>query len=271
MGRPIVFLTDYGLEDEFVGVCHGVMARISPQSRVIDLTHAIRRQDVARGALVLAGAARYMPDDAVYVGVVDPGVGTARRAVAVETSGGAALVGPDNGLLSLAWEELGGIRRAVEVTAEEVLLRPVSATFHGRDVFAPAGAHLAAGRSVESLGPPLDAGSLAVLALPAPDVAPGEVRCRVIGVDRFGNVQTNARAAHLAVAGLDALGRLAAGAGAGGRVAAAARVSAFAEVPEGELAVLVDSGGWVALAVNRGSAGAMLELGPGDEVTFRAA
>ena len=145
MSRPIVFLTDYGRSDAFVGICHGVMARIAPDARVIDLTHAVPRQDVLRGAVELARAVPYMPADAVYVAVVDPGVGSDRRAVAV-AAGASLLVGPDNGVLSLAWDALGGVTEAVEIASPAVVLAPVSRTFHGRDIFAPAAAHLAAGR-----------------------------------------------------------------------------------------------------------------------------
>ena len=138
MQWPIVFMSDYGLADEFVGICHGVVARIAPRVRVIDLTHAIPRHDVAAGAMALGRAAPFMPEDAVYLGVVDPGVGSARRPVAVACGSGALLVGPDNGVLSMAWATLGGAAQAAEITSERVLLGPVSATFHGRDVFAPA-------------------------------------------------------------------------------------------------------------------------------------
>jgi len=144
MARPIVFVTDYGLADGFVGICHGVMARIAPEARVIDLTHAIPRQDVMRGALVLGRATDFMPGDAVYAAVVDPGVGSERRSIAVRAASGAVLVGPDNGLLSMAWDAFGGAVAAVEIAAEDVVLQPVSKTFHGRDVFAPAAAHLEA-------------------------------------------------------------------------------------------------------------------------------
>ncbi len=156
MTRPIVFLTDYGLSDEFVGICHGVIARISPGTRIIDLTHAIPRQDVMSGALTLGRATRYMPADAVYLAVVDPGVGSDRRSIALRAASGALLVGPDNGVLSLAWDALGGTDTVVEVTAPDVVLHPVSKTFHGRDVFAPAAAHLSAGMPLEGLGPAVD-------------------------------------------------------------------------------------------------------------------
>ena len=153
MSRPIVFLTDYGTADEFVGVCRGVMLRIAPDARIVDLTHAIPRQDVMRGGLTLGRATSYMPDDAVYVAVVDPGVGSGRRSVAVRAASGAVLVGPDNGVLSMAWEALGGADTAVEITSDAIVLHPVSHTFHGRDVFAPAAAHLATGVPIGDLGP----------------------------------------------------------------------------------------------------------------------
>ena len=154
--RPIVFISDFGLDDEFVGVCHGVIARISPHSRMIDLTHGVPPGDVRRAALILADAVRYMPEESVYLAVVDPGVGTARRAVAVEASGGAILVGPDNGVLSLAWDRLGGAARAVLIASPDVVLPTPSRTFHGRDVFAPAAAHVAAWRPLQDVGPPVD-------------------------------------------------------------------------------------------------------------------
>jgi S-adenosylmethionine hydrolase len=126
--------------DEFVGVCHGVIARIAPDAHVIDLSHAVPRQDVLRGAITLGRSVPYLPDDAVYLGVVDPGVGSERRAIVVRTVSGVDLVGPDNGLLSFAWDALGGVDAVVEVRSDAVVLAPVSRTFHGRDVFAPAAA-----------------------------------------------------------------------------------------------------------------------------------
>src|SRR6266540_7222557 len=137
LGRPIVFISDFGLDDEFVGICHGVIARIAPEARVIDLTHGVPPQDIVRAALVLAEALPHVPDDAVLLAVVDPGVGTARRPVALETRSGQVLVGPDNGVLSLAAEALGGVAGAVEITSEAVVLPSDTETFHERDEFAP--------------------------------------------------------------------------------------------------------------------------------------
>jgi S-adenosyl-L-methionine hydrolase (adenosine-forming) len=258
--RPIVFITDYGRADEFVGVCHGVIARIAPDARIIDLTHDIPRQDVMRGALTLARATTYMPTDAIYVGVVDPGVGTERRSIAVETATGALLVGPDNGLLSAAWAALGGAQRAVEVTDPSVMLFPVSKTFHGRDVFAPAAAHLAAGVPLEDVGRALEPSQLRILEMPGPMVAAGALGCRVSGVDGFGNVQLNARPPDLDAAGLGSMLQVA------GRTIP--RVGMFADVPEGVLAAIVDSQGYVALVVNHGSAAELLSLKEGSAVVL---
>jgi S-adenosylmethionine hydrolase len=259
MTRPIVFLTDYGLSDPWVGICHGVMYGIAPEAHVIDLTHAVPRQDVMRGAIELGRAIEYLPPEAVYLGVVDPGVGSERRAAAV-AAGPALLVGPDNGVLSLAWEALGGADEAVWIENEALLLTPVSRTFHGRDVFAPAAAHLAAGRPLSDLGPSVDPAVLRRLEMPSPMVAPGKVGARVMGIDGFGNVQLNATLRELRSAGADA-----------GRVLVVngrrlPRAGTFAELPEHEPGMIVDSEGFLALVVNHGSAAATMRLSAGDTV-----
>ena len=153
MTRPILFLSDLGLKDEFVGVCHSVITRIAPDARVVDLSHGVSPMDVVLGAVLLADAIPYAPADAVMLGVVDPGVGTDRKAVVVRATNGTLLVGPDNGLLSLAWEAIGGVDAAFEIASPDVVLSPISSVFHGRDVFAPAAAHLAAGLAPEDVGP----------------------------------------------------------------------------------------------------------------------
>lgn len=258
MAKPIVFLTDYGLVDEFVGVCHGVIASIVPEAHVIDLAHQIPRQDVQQGAVTLGRAARFMPHDAVFLAVVDPGVGSDRRPVAVEAVSGALLVGPDNGLLSMAWEELGGASRAAEIASDEIMLESVSRTFHGRDIFAPAAAHLAAGMSLEQIGPAVEPRTLRFLEAQGPMVTLGAVGGRVAGIDRFGNVQLNVLPADLEAAGLR--GRLTIGS------RTVPRALAFADVAEGELAAIIDSQGFVALVVNHGSAAQTLHLSVGDPV-----
>lgn len=260
MSRLIVFLTDYGMADEFVGVCHGVMLRITPDARVVDLTHSIPRQDVMRGALTLGRATSYMPGDAVYVAVVDPGVGSQRGSIAARAASGALLVGPDNGLLSLAWEALGGVEAAVEITSEDVVLQPVSRTFHGRDVFAPAAAHLAAGMPLADLGPPLAVETLRVLELPGPMLAAGAIGARVTGIDGFGNVQLNVRPHDLEAAGVGPVLTV--------RGRTVPRVGVFADVPKGTLAAIIDSQGHLALVINQGSAADILGMSVGKTVVL---
>ena len=263
MTRPILFLTDYGLDDEFVGMCHAVIARITPDARVLDLAHGIPPQDVLRGALILADVTPYAPSDTVYLGVVDPGVGTERRPVVVE-SGDALLVGPDNGLLSLAWDALGGAKRAFSIESGEVVLSDLSATFHGRDVFAPAAARLAAGLDPAEVGPSIDPASLVRVEVPTPEVEPGRVVCRVVVVDRFGNVQLAAGADVLEEAGIAGAPRLELRAK--GHRSPAREARTFAEVPEWAVGILENSVGRLALVRNGASAAESLDLRPGDEV-----
>lgn len=262
MTKPIVLCTDYGLQDEFVGICHAVIVSIAPDARVIDLTHAIPRQDVARGSLVLARAAPYLPSGAVICAVVDPGVGSERRAIAVEAANGTLLVGPDNGLLSMTWAALGGAVAAHAIAAAEMVLQPVSKTFHGRDVFAPAAAHLANGTPLASVGPPLDLAELRLYEAPTPMVTPGAIGARVLGVDGFGNVQLNATAEHLAAAGLGSALRI------GERDLPL--VNIFADLQEQGLGAIVDSQGFLALVVNKGSAAEVLHVHEGDAVVLEA-
>jgi hypothetical protein len=244
------------------------MARISPGSTVIDLSHAVRPQDVLRGALVLYRSLPFLPADAVVLAVVDPGVGTPRLPVAVETARhGRLLVGPDNGVLSLAWPLERGVRAAVEIASSSVLLEPVSTTFHGRDIFAPAAAHLAAGTALADLGPPVDPASLVALSLPKAGVEPGQVAAEVLSVDRFGNLQLSARLDDLREAGLERVQRpTIAG---GDRSTTLRRAATFGDVPEGACGLIVDSSGWLSVVLNRGSASEALGLAPGDSVALR--
>src|SRR5947209_7570419 len=185
MNAPVItFLSDYGLDDDFVGVCHGVIATICPGARVIDITHGLRRHDVRAGALILAGALPYMPAG-VHLAVVDPDVGAQRRAIALETAQGRLMVGPDNGLLSLAAQRLGGVVAAVEIGTSRFRLEPVSATFHGRDIFAPIAAHLAAGTPLGEVGRPCDPGGLQTIELPQPRREDGALVAHAIYIDRF--------------------------------------------------------------------------------------
>ena len=207
MGRPVVFLSDLGTRDEYVGVCRLVIERIAPGTSVIDLSHGVPPQDVLTGATLLADGLPFMPANAVVLAVVDPGVGTDRRAIAIETEAGCALVGPDNGLLSLAWPMLGGVWRVVEISSPDVVLASESKVLDARDVFAPAAAWLADGRPLESLGP-VDPASLLTRRLVEPDVERHLIKGEVLDVDRFGNVRLDVRPADLERADLHAQAEL---------------------------------------------------------------
>ena len=176
-GRAIVFLSDFGYRNEWVGICHAVMSRIAPTSPIIDLSHGVPPLDVQNGALLLVDSVSYVADDAVLLAVVDPSVGR-HREVAIESNDGRVLVGPDNGLLMPAAAALGGVARAVEITSPDVVLLPISPSFHARDVLAPAAAHLAAGVALDALGPAVDADSLARITIPEPTVETREDRMR---------------------------------------------------------------------------------------------
>jgi hypothetical protein len=181
---------------------------------------------------------------------------------------GRLLVGPDNGVLSLAWAEEAGVARAVEIASPDVILEPVSRTFHGRDIFAPAVAHLARGTPIEQLGPAVEPASLVALSLPRASVETGHIDAEVLAIDRFGNAQLSARGEDLAAAGMGDLGTLEITAGEWStRVR---RVATFGDVSEGEFGLIVDSSGWLALVVNRDSAAEALGLAAGDPVTVRA-
>jgi S-adenosyl-L-methionine hydrolase (adenosine-forming) len=258
----ITFTSDYGLEDHFVGVCHGVMARVAPGARVLDVSHAVGAQDVRQGARVLAEAVPYLPR-AVHLAVVDPGVGTGRGMVAVE-AGGQVLVGPDNGLLVWAAEAMGGPGRVVALENPAYRLEPVSRTFHGRDVFAPAAAHLAAGVDPGELGPELDPAGLVRLERQAARVDGDRALASVVAVDHFGNLALDLRRQDLRAAGVAAGDTVAVRAG--GRAHRATVAETFASVAAGELLLHEDSFGWLALAVNQGRAADRLGAGPGDPV-----
>jgi S-adenosyl-L-methionine hydrolase (adenosine-forming) len=266
---PVVtFLSDYGACDEFVGVCHGVIARRCPSARVIDLGHRIARQDVRAGALALRAALPFAPEG-VHLAVVDPGVGGPRRAVALRTrEGERVLVGPDNGLLSPAAERFGGVAEAVDVGDSPECLRPISATFHGRDVFAPVAAALADGASLDAVGAPIAPGSLATLALPRARVDGAALVAHVLTTDVYGNVALDATAADAAAAGLEPGGAAALRHAGGSTLAAVGRT--FGDAAHGELVVYVDARGALAIAVNGGSAAERLALAIDDELRLEA-
>jgi S-adenosyl-L-methionine hydrolase (adenosine-forming) len=252
----LTLLTDYGHADEFVGVCHAVARGIVPPGvPVVDLSHGIARHDVRHGALTLRNALPYTPVG-VHVAVVDPQVGTERRAVAVRCDDGRVLVGPDNGLLSLAWERSGGAVEAIDVSRSRHRLEPLSATFHGRDLFVPVGAHIAAGAELRDAGEPLAVEELAVLTLPEPRLEESAALAHALLVDGYGNVSLDLTHEHMMSLGLTLGTR--ADVACGDRIAAATVVQTFADVPAGELLVYEDAWGAVALAVNRGDAAAAL-------------
>ena len=258
----ISFLTDFGLEDDFVGTCHGVIAQIAPDARVIDVTHGIGAQAVLAGGLVLRATTRYMPVG-IHLAVVDPDVGGNRRAVAVATEGGRIFVGPDNGLLMLAADELG-ISAAHEITEQRYRLQNVSNTFHARDIFAPAAAHLAAGVAIDALGPPIDPATLVRINVPEPAVGRTQISTTVLVVDRFGNVSTNARREHLESLGIDDGDRVEIRLSLDRYFAVVAQT--FADAPPGELILFEDSYGYVSLAISRGDAARLTGVAAGDEV-----
>lgn len=258
----ISLLTDYGIEDGFVAACHGVAARIAPEARVIDVTHLVPAGDVRRGGSVLAQTVPYLPDG-VHIAVVDPGVGTSRRAIAVAAAD-RVFVGPDNGVLSWAVSAAGGPDRAFALTNEELWLHPVSRTFHGRDIFVPVAAHLAAGVPLESVGEELPAGQLVTLPEPSSRVADGRIEAEVVSVDRFGNVQLSVQAGDLDQVGARVGGALVVEAGR--RQFAVPLRDTFGSVPPGELVAYTDSAGQLAVAVNCGDASERLGLPPGAQV-----
>jgi S-adenosylmethionine hydrolase len=267
MYRYITFLTDFGLQDDFVGVCHGVIARIAPDASVLDITHGIPPQAILQGAYVLANTVPYMPQ-AVHLAVIDPEVGGDRRAVAIRTRDGRAFVGPDNGLLIPA-AAAAGIEAAHELTNERYRLERVSRTFHARDIFAPAAAHLAAGVDVAELGAPVDPATLVRLLIREPDVGAGRLRATVLAVDRFGNVQLNVRREHVDAIGLER----------GDRVELVLELEAyyailadtFADAAPGELILFEDSYGAYAIAISGGDASALTAAGPGDAIRISPA
>jgi hypothetical protein len=262
----VSLLTDYGRDDDFVGVCHGVIRSIAPEVAVIDITHGIRRYAVRQGAIVMRNTIPYMPLG-VHVAVVDPQVGTERRAVALRCEDGRLLVGPDNGVLSLAWERCGGIELVVDVTRSRHRLEPVSATFHGRDVFAPVAAHLAVGAELAEAGEPLDPETLAAVELPEPRLEDGALVAHALVIDRFGNAGLNVGHEELAGTGLTLGGTVELEVGAERYLATYAQT--FADVRPGELIVYEDAYRTLAVAINRGDAAATLGLAPDSEVRLR--
>jgi S-adenosyl-L-methionine hydrolase (adenosine-forming) len=262
--RFVSFLSDYGLTDEFVGVCKAVIYRIEPAARVIDVTHEIPPHNIRAGALTLARAAQYLPGG-VILAVVDPGVGTDRRVVAVEVDG-AHLVGPDNGLLAPAVALLGGAHRVVALTNPDYQLEAPGPTFAGRDVLAPAAGYLASGVDLADLGEPVDPLSLMPGMIPLSREEGDALVGEVLWVDRFGNLQLNIDPGDLESRGVRP-GQVVE-VRAGDEIRVARWVAAYAEAAPSELALVVDSYGLVSLAFDRRPAAEELRLHSGSAVTL---
>jgi hypothetical protein len=268
--RPIIaLLTDFGTRDHYVGAMKGVALGICPEAAIVDITHEVAPQDILGGALELAAVVPAFPQHTIFVAVVDPGVGTARRALAARAAGH-TFIGPDNGLLSLALDAAlersapglgaGAAHEAVAIENPQFARLPISRTFEGRDRFMPAAAWLAAGADFGALGPAV--ADWQRLRLPEPEVRGGAVTGEVLRTDRFGNLMTNIKAAHIA-----AIDR-------GGVFVEIERstlplVGTYADAGAGDLCALIGSAGYLEVAVNGGSAAESLGVGTGAPVHVR--
>ena len=263
----ITFLTDFGLRDDFVGTCHGVMKRIAPEAQIIDITHGIPPQAVLQGALVLANTIAYMPVG-VHLAVVDPGVGGPRRPLALQDAEGRLYVGPDNGLL-LPGASRAGIVAAHELANPEYALETISRTFHARDLFSPAAAHLALGVPLGELGPPIDPEGLIALDLPEPEIGDGAAVATVLYVDSFGNIALNLRREDVerigVVLGAQVELELA------GEHYYAVMARTFADARPGDVILYLDSYANMSVAISRGSAARMLHAAPGHRIRIAPA
>lgn len=256
----ISFLTDYGTTDEFAGVVRSVIRQIAPHAAVIDISHHVPAHDVRSGSLTLARSAQYLAPG-VVLAVVDPGVGTARRAVAIEVGGGSSyLVGPDNGLLAPAVSMVGGATRAVELANPDYQLPAPGPTFAGRDIFGPAAAHLCNGVDLLDLGPEVDINGLTPGMIPITREEDGALVAEVLWTDAFGNLQLNVDPAEIAAFGPRVGLRF------DGRSRTGVRHDTYAQIPTGEVGLVIDSYGLVSIALDRTSAAQDLGIGTGDEV-----
>jgi S-adenosylmethionine hydrolase len=261
----VTFTSDYGLDDVFVGVCKGVVAQIAPHVRILDVCHLITAQDVEQGANSLASAIPYLPV-AIHLALVDPMHGSSARGIAVETTDGSLLVGPDNGLLSLAWEERGGVARAVEITKPELWRDTVHKTFRGRDIFAPVAAHLATGTDLAAVGPAVDPDTLTRLPVRTVVVDDDHVHAEVSLVDHFGNVSLNLARSDLEAAGISFGDTVELRCN--GRTLAVPFTATYGDVARGRLTLCEDSFRAVMLAVNAGHASRELRVGRGEPVVI---
>jgi S-adenosyl-L-methionine hydrolase (adenosine-forming) len=271
--RPFVsMLTDWGARDPSAAICHGVVLNIIPEALIVDITHEIEKYNIRHGALMLWSALPYLPVGA-HMAVVDPGVGTPRRPIAIETARGDTLIGPDNGLLIPGAERLGGIMRVHLIHNIEYRLPVISSTFHGRDLFAPAAAHLALGVPLESIGPEIDPQELVQIDWPPVVVREGELESTVIYRDTFGNIKLAGLTADIVAAlgplehGVELEVRL----GASDKPTLMPWAPTFGDVPAGGYVVLEDSYGRLSIAQNQGSAAKSLSVNEGTTVNVRRA
>lgn len=263
----ITFLSDFGLQDDFVGTCHGVMKRISPEAQIIDITHGIPPQAVLQGALVLANTVGFMPVG-VHLAIVDPGVGGPRRPLALRDAEGRSYVGPDNGLL-LPAASRAGIVSAHELANPAYALETISRTFHGRDLFSPAAAHLARGVQIEELGPPVDPEGLIGLDLPEPVLADGTAVATLLYVDSFGNIALNVTRDDIERIGIVSGTRVELELAGERYYAIMART--FADARPGDVILYEDSYRNMSVAISRGSAARMLHAAPGQTIRISTA
>lgn len=258
----ITFLTDFGLQDDFVGTCHGVIKRIAPEAEIIDITHGIPPQAVLQGALVLANTIEYMPVG-VHLAVVDPGVGGPRRPLALQDADERLYVGPDNGLL-LPAASRAGVVAAHELANPDYALDTISRTFHARDLFAPAAAHLALGVRLEQLGPPIDPEGLVTLDLPKADLSDSSAVATVLYIDSFGNIALNLTREDVEQIGIVSGSKVELELAGENYYAVTART--FADARPGDVILYQDSYGNMSVAISRGSAARMLHAAPGQRI-----
>ena len=263
----ITFLSDFGLKDDFVGTCHGVMKRIAAEAQIIDITHGIPPQAVLQGALVLANTVGFMPVG-VHLAIVDPGVGGPRRPLVLRDEEDRLYVGPDNGLL-LPAAGRAGIAAAHELANPDYALETISRTFHGRDLFSPAAAHLARGVPLEALGPPVDPESLVQLDVPQLVIADGSIVATLLYVDSFGNIALNLTRDDVEGLGIASGTRVEIELAGERYYAVMART--FADARAGDVILYEDSYKNMSLAISRGSAARMLHAAPGQEIRITIA
>lgn len=266
--KLIALMTDFGYKDPYVGVMKGVIKSINPDVEIVDLTHGITRHSILEAAVNLLVSAKYFPQGTIFVVVVDPGVGSERRALLVETNN-YILIGPDNGCLSLLMER-DGVRRAFDISSSRYRLANVSSTFHGRDVFAPIAAWVSRGVPLENIGVEIDAGSAVKVCIERPvhDLEEKSIMGRVLYIDVYGNVMTNIEADHINLIDVKAGSKL--------NVIVDSNEywctyeKSFSRVPRGELACYINSWGFLEVAVNMGDASQFLRVKPGDKISFKA-